>query len=51
MQAIIKEHRKWLPKTNLKPVPGSRARILLYEDGKVNWEGKDVAKDAPIPEL
>ncbi|MFP6602214.1 MAG: sulfatase-like hydrolase/transferase, partial [Pirellulaceae bacterium] len=51
MRAIIKEHRQWLPKINLKPVPGSRSRILLYENGKVNWEGEDVAKDAPIPEL
>ena len=51
MAEVINRHRQWLPKINLKPAPGSRSRILLYKDGKVNWEGKDVAADAPIPEL
>ena len=51
MRTIIQQHRQWLPKINLKPVPGSRSRILLYEDGKVNWEGQDIPADAPIPEL
>ena len=48
---IIRAHRRWLPKENRKPAPGSRSRILIYKDGKVNWEGKDVAIDDPIPEL
>ena len=49
--AVIEEHRKWMPKTSAKPAPGSRARILIYEDGQVNWEKKDVGPDDPIPEL
>jgi arylsulfatase A-like enzyme len=48
---VIKEHRSWLPKKNSKPAPGSRSRILIYENGKVNWEGKDIAADDPIPEI
>ncbi len=47
---VIEDHRRWLP-TSVKPAPGSAARILLYEDGKVNWEGKDIPEGAPIPEL
>jgi arylsulfatase A-like enzyme len=49
--SIIREHRKWLPKVNEKPAPGSRHRILIYADGKVNWEEQDIGKDDPIPEL
>ena len=48
---IIAEHRTFLPTENRKPAPGSAARILIYEDGKVNWEGKDVGADEPIPEI
>lgn len=46
---VIAEHRRFLPKVNRKPAPGSKHRILIYRDGKVNWEGKDIAPDAPIP--
>ncbi len=49
--SVIDEHRKWLPKVNLKPAPGSAARILIYEDGKANWEGEDIGADDAIPEL
>jgi len=48
---IIAEHRKFIPKENRKPAPGSRARILTYENGKVNWEGKDIGENDPIPEI
>ncbi len=48
---IIREHRRWLPKVNAKPAPGSRHRILLYENGNANWEGADIKPDDPIPEL
>ena len=43
---------KWLPQVNLKPAPGSAHRILTYdpETGEVNWEGKSVGKDEPIPD-
>ena len=39
-----------LPPTSAKPVPGSASRILIYEDGKANWEGEDIMADDPIPE-
>ena len=48
---IVSRHRQWLPKTNAKPAPGSRSRILVYEDGQANWEGKDIAPGEPIPEI
>jgi arylsulfatase A-like enzyme len=48
---VIAEHRKWLPKTSAKPAPGSRSRILTYDNGKVVWEGVEVGPDDPIPEL
>jgi arylsulfatase A-like enzyme len=43
---------KWLPKVNKKPVPGSKSRILTYnpETGEVNWEGRNVGKNDPIPD-
>jgi choline-sulfatase len=47
---VIAEHRKWLPKTSAKPAPGSRSRILLYENGKANWQGEEIGADDPIPE-
>lgn len=50
---IVAEHRQWIPKVNLKPVPGSRDRILLYDasTGRTNWEGKDILPNSPIPEI
>lgn len=48
---VIAEHRKWVPKGDLPPAPNSAHRILIYENGKVNWEGEDVPADAPIPEI
>ena len=42
--------RKHLPKTNLKPVPGSANRILTYENGLVTWEGETVYPNDVIPE-
>ena len=50
-QGVIADLRQWIPKMNKKPVKNSSHRILLYRDGKVNWEGEDIAKDAPIPEI
>jgi arylsulfatase A-like enzyme len=48
---IIAQHRRCLPKQNAKPAPGSRHRILVYDNGRVNWEGEDVGPNDPIPEL
>ncbi len=48
---ILEEHRRLLPPKSAKPAPGSESRILIYEDGKANWEGEDIMADDPIPEL
>jgi choline-sulfatase len=42
--------RKQLPKINLKPVVGSKHRILRYEQGVANWEGEDIDPSSPIPD-
>ncbi len=49
---VKRDLAKWLPKVNKKPVPNSAARILTYDaaTGQVNWEGKDVGKNDPIPD-
>jgi arylsulfatase A-like enzyme len=46
---VVRQHRRWLPKTSAKPAPGSSSRILVYEGGQANWEGTDIGADAPIP--
>jgi arylsulfatase A-like enzyme len=48
---ILAEHRSQMPKSSAKPAPGSASRILIYENGNVNWEGEDVGANDPIPEL
>ena len=48
---IIAQHKRWVPLNNAKPAPDSAARILIYEDGRVNWEGEDIPQGAPIPEI
>ncbi len=49
--AVIAEHRTYLPEGDLPPAPGSRARVLTYDDGRVTWEGEDVGADDPVPEM
>lgn len=48
---LITEHRVWLPTVNEKPAPGSRHRILRFENGKANWEEVDIKDEDAIPEL
>ena len=49
---VKRDLAKWIPKVNKKPVPGSAQRVLLYDPatGEVNWEGKPVGKNEPIPD-
>ena len=49
--SVVDEHRKWLPKTNRKPVPGSKHRILTFEKGEITWEGSPIKREDPIPEI
>ena len=50
-QAVVEQHRKFLPKVDVPAAPGSRARILETGSGKVIWEGKEVRPGDPIPEI
>lgn len=49
--AVLAEHRKWLPARSAPPAPGSRSRILTYDDQIPVWEGKVIGPDDPIPEI
>ncbi len=46
---IIAEHRRWLPKVNAAPVPGSAARLLTNEKGVWTWEGKPIRAEEKQP--
>ncbi len=40
--SVLREHARWLPKTNAAPVAGSAARLLVRENGVWMWEGKPI---------
>jgi arylsulfatase A-like enzyme len=48
---VIATHQRWLPETNVPPAPGSRSRVLTFDDGKAVWEGQEITDDSPIPGL
>jgi choline-sulfatase len=50
--AVVAEHRRWLPKIDLPPAPGSANRVLTYDRAtdEAIWEGKTVRRGDPIPE-
>ncbi len=48
---VIADHKKFVPDSDLPPAPNSAARILIYDNGRVNWEGQDIPEGAPIPEI
>jgi hypothetical protein len=50
--AVIAEHKKWLPKTDVPPAPGSANRILTYDQAtdEAVWEGKPVKRGDPVPQ-
>lgn len=47
---VVEEHRRWLPES-ATPAPGSRSRILTYEDGEAVWQDEVIHSDDPIPEI
>ena len=47
---VIRELRQWLPQVNAKPAPGSRSRVLVYEEDKLTWENHPIPVGAKIPE-
>lgn len=52
MESVLVEHRKWLPKIDRPPAPGSKHRVLTYdpETDEAVWEGETVTRRDPIPE-
>ncbi|QXD23327.1 hypothetical protein F7C95_15545 [Opitutia bacterium ISCC 51] len=42
--------RKWIPKIDNGPTPGSRARILTYYDKVPVWEGQIIGENDPVPQ-
>jgi arylsulfatase A-like enzyme len=46
---VMREHARWLPKTNLPPVAGSAVRLLVKQDGGWMWEGKPIRAEEKEP--
>jgi len=46
---VLAQHRRWLPKVNAPPVPGSAVRLLLNENSVWMWEGKPIRKEDKEP--
>jgi choline-sulfatase len=49
LESIKQEHARFLPASSAKPAPGSRHRILTYEDGVPTWEGAVINPGDAIP--
>ncbi|MCY2963657.1 MAG: sulfatase, partial [Planctomycetota bacterium] len=51
-QHVLAEHRRWLPRVDAPPVPGSAHRVLTYspETDEAVWEGTVVRRGDAIPE-
>ena len=52
LASVREEHRRWLPKIDRPPAPGSAHRILTYDrtTDEALWEGKPVRRKDPIPQ-
>jgi arylsulfatase A-like enzyme len=52
LASVVAEHRRWLPKKDVPPAPGSANRVLTYdpETDVAVWEGATVRRGDPIPE-
>lgn len=50
-EAVKEEHRRWIPKIDVPPAPGSAHRVLTYDPRTdvATWEGKPVHREDPIP--
>jgi choline-sulfatase len=50
--AVIAGHKKWLPKIDRPPAPGSAQRVLAYDAAtdEAVWEGQTVKRTDPIPQ-
>ena len=45
---VITEHAKWLP-TDVKPMAGSKTRLIEVKEGVPYWQGQPIGKDEPVP--
>ncbi|QDT38999.1 sulfatase [Stratiformator vulcanicus] len=50
-ESVLTKMRAHLPEKDVRPAPGSRHRVLIYEDGVPNWQGEDISADDPIPQF
>jgi choline-sulfatase len=52
LAGVIAEHRRWLPKVDRPPAPGSAHRVLTYDPAtdEAIWEGETVRRSDPIPQ-
>lgn len=50
--STLAEHRRWLPRLDVPPAPGSAHRVLTYDPATdlAEWEGQTVRREDPIPE-
>jgi arylsulfatase A-like enzyme len=50
--AIVAEHRRWLPKIDVRPAANSAQRVLIYDKltDEAVWEDKRIGRSDPIPE-
>uniref|UniRef100_A0A7C4LKK3 DUF4976 domain-containing protein n=1 Tax=Schlesneria paludicola TaxID=360056 RepID=A0A7C4LKK3_9PLAN len=50
--AVLAEHRRWLPKLDVPPAPGSADRVLTYDAAtdEAVWEGRPIRRTDPIPQ-
>ena len=42
---VINEHVRWLPPISAPPVPGSKHRLLVKQDGVWMWEGEPIMEE------
>ncbi len=51
LEAILKEHRRWLPQIDSPPATGSAHRILTYDPiaDEANWQGQPIRRLDAIP--
>ena len=42
---VVTEHVRWLPPISAPPVPGSKHRLLVKQDGVWMWEGEPIVEE------
>ncbi len=51
VEELMEQHRLFLPGINRGPAPGSKNRVLTFQNGKIMWEGSEIKAGDAIPEL